>query len=248
LMYHGIRSCVGTNHPYFETNTSPETFTNHIRFLHQAGYVTVSLGDAVQGIRTGRNLQHSVVITFDDGYRDFYTHAFPVLVEYGFKATMFVVSTLIQEHRCSRDDREFLNWGEVREIHAAGMGIGSHTLTHPELHSIRPTQIEHEIRQSKQVIEDKLGAAVQSFAYPFAFPEQDKRFVRALRDLLEKNNYTNGVSTIIGTAHSSHDVFFLPRLPINSHDDLRFLKAKLNGGYDWLHSFQYMRKCVKAVI
>jgi peptidoglycan/xylan/chitin deacetylase (PgdA/CDA1 family) len=248
LMYHGIRRGVGTNHPYFETNTSPEVFANHMRFLHQGGYATVDLGDAIDGIQAARNLQKCVVITFDDGYRDFYTHAFPILEEYGFKATMFIVSALTQEHRCLRDQEEFLTWDEVREVHAAGMRIGSHTLTHPELHSMRPSQIEDEIRRSKHVIEGKLGVAIQSFAYPFAFPEQDRTFVMMLRELLEKHGYRNGVSTIIGTAQPSHDVFFLPRLPVNSYDDLRFLEAKLNGGYDWLHPLQYARKRVKPVM
>jgi len=199
-------------------------------------------------MRTGRNMQKCVVITFDDGYRDFYTHAFPVLAEYGFKATMFIVSGLAGEQRGLRDGKEFMTWEEIRRIHSGGIRIGSHTVTHPELYSMRPSQIEDELRRSKSAIEDKLGAAVQSFAYPFAFPEQDRGFVRMLKELLEMHGYQSGVSTILGTAHRGHDAFFLPRLPVNSYDDLQFFEVKLNGGYDWLHSLQYAHKCVKSVI
>jgi peptidoglycan/xylan/chitin deacetylase (PgdA/CDA1 family) len=248
LMYHGIRTGVGTNHPYFETRTSPDLFARHMRFLSENGYATVNLGDAIEVITTGRSLQKCVAITFDDGYRDFYTNAFPVLAEHGFKATVFIVSGFTGEQRVCLDGKEYMTWDEIREIHSGGIRIGSHTATHPELYSMRPPQIEDELRRSKGEIEVKLGAPVQSFAYPFAFPEQDGRFVQMLKELLQMHGYQNGVSTIIGTARHGHDGFFLPRIPVNSYDDLRFFEVKLNGGYDWVHSFQYAHKCVKSVI
>ena len=248
LMYHGIRPGVGTTHPYFETSTSPSLFARHMQFLAENGYTTVDLGDAVEGITAGRNMQKCVAITFDDGFRDFYTHAFPILAQHGFPATMFVVSGFTAERRICQDDKEFMTWGEIREIYSHGIRIGSHTVSHPELYSMAVGQIEDEIKQSKHAIEDKLGAAVESFAYPYAFPEQDRSFVHRLKALLQRHGYQNGVSTIIGTARPGHDGFFLPRLPVNTHDDLRFFEAKLNGGYDWLHAFQYARKCVKSVI
>ncbi len=87
LMYHGIREGTGNRHPYFETNTSPELFARQMTFLHDRGYDVVSLKDAIGAMTAGENGKRRVVITFDDGYRDFYTHAFPVLERFGFKAT-----------------------------------------------------------------------------------------------------------------------------------------------------------------
>jgi len=245
LMYHSIREGVGRNHPYFETNTSSEVFTCHLRFLRKNGYKALDLGGALDALLSGGEVGRRVVITFDDGYRDFYTHAFPRLMEYGFQASLFVVSGLTAEHRTSTGDKDYLTWSELRELHAGGTQIGSHTVTHPELYRLSARRIEDEIRQSKENIEDKLGTRVKSFAYPFAFPEQDRRFRATLRGFLEKNGYENGVSTIIGTAGGDDDLFFLPRLPMNSYDDIQFLQAKLEGSYDWLHLPQQIYKRLK---
>jgi peptidoglycan/xylan/chitin deacetylase (PgdA/CDA1 family) len=246
LMYHGIRPALRVAHPYFETNTSPARFESHIRFLSENGYQTSTLEDFVQAVRSGETREKRVVITFDDGYRDFYTEAFPILTKYNFKATVFVVPGFTGEQPVSRNGEEYMSWREIREVCSNGVSVGSHSMTHPKLYSLPLAQIDEEIHRSKAQIEDKLGVPVRSFAYPFAFPEQDKRFVRDLRSLLQSHGYSDGVCTIIGRAHSGHDTLFLPRIPVNSYDDLRFFGVKLNGGYDWLHHLQYLAKMLKA--
>jgi peptidoglycan/xylan/chitin deacetylase (PgdA/CDA1 family) len=245
LMYHGIQNGVGARHPYFETATSPAVFERHMQFLSLNGYNSVTVSDAVNAMARGGALPKSVAITFDDGYCDFYTHALPILQKYGLKATMFVVSAFTTEQGTRRDGKEFMTWGQVREIHASGIEIGSHTVNHPQLYDTAPTAIERELSESKQTIEGKLSARVASFAYPYAFPEHDRKFAEELRESLQRNGYESGVSTIIGTARRGDDSYFLPRIPSNSHDDLRFFQAKLEGAYDWLHSLQYLRKRVK---
>ena len=242
LMYHGIREEVGKRHPYFETNTSPQLFASHMRLLRDSGYTTVRLSDAVATIAAGRPCRRRVAITFDDGYRDFYTHAFPILNDYGFKATMFIVSGFTAWRPLRRDEIEYMTWDEVREIHSYGIEIGSHTVTHPELQRMSHEQVDYEIRQSKLAIEEEIGQSIRSFSYPFAFPEPDREFVGVLKGLLEARGYENGVSTVIGTAGRYHDRFFMPRLPVNSFDDLRFFQAKLEGAYDWLHTAQVFYK------
>jgi len=139
---------------------------------------------------------------------------------------------------------DYLTWQEVRELHAAGISFGSHTVTHPDLRSLGPEQIDYEIGYSKETIEQKLGVPVESFAYPFAFPEEDKDFGRYLVDVLENHGFENGVSTIIGRARSGSNRFFLPRLPVNSWDDSVLLRAKLEGGYDWMHFPQWLNKFI----
>ncbi|MGH9678802.1 MAG: polysaccharide deacetylase family protein [Candidatus Acidiferrales bacterium] len=229
LMYHGVRSEVSARHPYFETNTSRELFAAHMKYLRDNGYTTLNLNEALEAMMTGRSGPKRVVITFDDGFRDFYTNAFPVLAEYNFKATMFVVSGFTSDETFTAGGKEYMTWSEVREIHARGIQIGSHTVSHPELYKLSPNQLEFEVRQSKETIEDGIGDAVRSFSYPYAFPEQDAKFVTRLRELLETHGYENGVSTILGTAGAADNWFFMPRLPVNSFDDLRLLSAKLEG-------------------
>ena len=242
LMYHGIRDPRGEKHPYFETNTSPQVFEAQMRFLCELGYTATDLGGALASLDLSNECRKDVVITFDDGYRDFFTGAFPILAKYKLSATLFVVSDLTNEQRRSNGVSEYMTWNEIREVYSCGIRIGSHTASHPQLHTRSPEQIDRELRESKESIEDKLGASITSFSYPNAFPEHDKNFALLMKDKLYRYGYQNGVSTIIGTATPRHEPFFLPRLPVNSYDDLRFFQAKLEGSYDWLHTPQRMYK------
>lgn len=242
LMYHGIESPSYKGHPYYDTSTSSAIFALHMKFLAENGYSTVDLEDALGVMARGSSPRKCVAITFDDGYRNFYTNAFPTLADYGFRATLFLVSGLIQDQALCHNGHEYLTWKEVQELHANGTHIGSHTVTHPMLHALSDSQIEYELAHSKQTIEDELGDSVRSFSYPFAFPEHDQKFTFRLRELLHTCGYVCGVSTIIGTATPRHDWFFLPRIPINSHDDLSLFRAKVEGGYDWLHVPQKLYK------
>ena len=81
-----------------------------------------------------------------------------------------------------------------------------------------------------------------TFSYPYAFPETDRGFIDRLRRVLEESGYKDGVSTIIGRAGRSDSRLFMKRLPVNSHDDVRFFRAKLEGAYDWVHTVQYAAK------
>jgi peptidoglycan/xylan/chitin deacetylase (PgdA/CDA1 family) len=247
-MYHSISDESEKGHPYFWTNTSPNRFAEHMRFLHDNDYKVISLSEAVDIIN--HNTQHStlntVVLTFDDGYRDFYTHAFPILNQYSFSATVFLPTSFIDnERKEGLKAKEHLSWDEVRELRNEGIAFGSHTVTHSQIRLLDRDQIEGEIKQSKDIIEYKIGRSVESFSYPFAFPEEDRVFTKRLRDSLERCGYENGVSTSIGRVAEREDRFFLKRIPVNSCDDIPFLMAKLEGGYDWLHKPQYFFKRIK---
>jgi len=102
------------------------------------------------------------------------------------------------------------------------------------------------LRDSKATIENELGFAIDSFAYPYAYPQHNREFVQRLRGVLIDAGYQNGVSTIIGSTHGIGDRFCLKRLPANSWDDPTFFAAKLNGDYDWLGNVQYLSKSLKA--
>ncbi len=245
-MYHGINTETGNQHPYFETNTSPDAFRGHLNALAKDNYTTVDLDGALSAIQSAGDDTRKVVITFDDGYRNFYDKAFPLLIEKGFQATLFIVTGLTGTQRVSKNETEYMTWSEVREVHARGIRIGSHTVGHGKLWHMTPAQINEQLRTSKEAIEDNLGAPVTSFAYPYAFPAQDKRFVQLLRDCLQRHGYRNGVVTTIGTARKGVDCYFLPRLPMNTFDDETFFKAKIEGGYEWLRVFQQAKKALQA--
>ena len=244
LMYHSISAGgdAGRN-AYYRTCTAPSVFAEQMAFLARNGYQTIGMSEAIRRIGgAGRSTDKSVVITFDDGYGDFYTEAFPILCRFGYTATVFLPTAYIGQTAQRFNGAMCLAWSQARELQKAGIEFGSHTVTHPQLRMVGRTQLRDEVQHSRSNIEDELGCPVESFSYPYAFPEADRSFVRQLRDILEEAGYKNGVSTIIGTASQTDDQLFLRRLPANSDDDLPLFSAKLDGAYDWLHAFQYAAK------
>jgi peptidoglycan/xylan/chitin deacetylase (PgdA/CDA1 family) len=247
LMYHGINHSVGTRHPYFETNTSPAVFRSQMEMLSKGGYRAFSLDQALCAPCSRAANERPIALTFDDGYADFYDEALPILIEFGFTATMYVVTGSTSEHRLIKDGKRFMSWTEVSELPKYGVSVGSHTVSHGKLWEMSRSRIEDEIRRSKEILENKLCAPVESFAYPYAFPEHDTHFVRYTRECLQMCGYKNAVSTIIGTASKLTDPYLLPRLPVNTFDDNGLFRAKLEGGYEWLRVLQYAKKiCVRG--
>lgn len=248
LMYHSVSDAPETGvRPYYKLNTTPRQFEAQMRFLKESNCDVVSLRDVAWAAAAGENAPRArVAITFDDGYRDFLEAAYPVLKNYGLQASVFLPTAFIADTALRFKGKECLTWSEVRELHKAGVHFGSHTVSHPQLHSIGFPEVEREVRESKLAIEQKLGFEVDSFSYPFAFPEHDRGFRQRLRALLLDCGYAHGVSTILGTVQPGDDALFLKRLPINSLDDARLLRAKIEGGYDWLHDMQYTVKITKS--
>jgi peptidoglycan/xylan/chitin deacetylase (PgdA/CDA1 family) len=161
---------------------------------------------------------------------------------------MYLPTTFIGREPQLFKGRECLTWSQVRELHEGGVVFGSHTVNHPQLHALSIREIEREIRDSKDTIENELGVGIDSFSYPYAFPEQDRSFMHLLRDMLQEGGYHQGVTTILGSVQSYEERFFLRRLPANSYDDRALFQAKLDGDYDWLRNPQYLKKLMEKRI
>ena len=249
LMYHGISdSDESAVHPYYRTNTTLTMFEQQVRYLHQNGYRTVSVTEVFSSLQTAASVEKLVGITFDDGYQNFYTNAFPILNQYRYSATVFLPTAYIGQVSRQFNGSDCLTWNQVRELRKAGVEFGSHTVTHPQLREMGLEQLREEITLSKEHIEEKLGESVATFSYPYAFPETDRGFVDRLRGLLQEAGYREGVSTIVGRTGKSDGRLFMKRLPVNSCDDVALLEAKLAGGYDWLRGPQRMSKMLKTYL
>ena len=247
LMYHSITDGDEAGvQPYYRTTTSPDVFAAQMRDLHEAGYSSLGVPEAANLLSAAsHSIGKKVVITFDDGYNDFRIHAAPLLAQYGFAATVFLPTAYIGDTPQSFKGRPCLTWGEIRQLQDAGIIFGSHTVNHPQLHQLAAREINEELVKSKETIEQKLGRPVESFAYPYAFPETDTGFKKRLRDMLCNAGYNSGVCTTLGRPTRGSDPFFLKRLPVNSCDDSQFFRAKLAGSYDWLATPQYLVKMAK---
>jgi len=254
LMYHSISAAAESNVPaYYRTCTAPKVFAQHLLALKSAGYCGVDLSTGLAWLQSQANAQRPtlnvnmrpVVLTFDDGFRDFHTQALPLLVNLGFTATMFLPSQFIKNVWQSFQGREYMCWADVLEAVKHGVQVGTHTASHTDLRYLAWSDVVNELRECRVCLEDRLGAPVTSFSYPFGFPLADKSFCRQLRVVLAECGYQNCLTTIIGRVQMGDDLFALRRLPVNGDTDPAFLLAKISGFYDWMRRPQLLSKSLK---
>lgn len=194
-------------------STPPAVFAEHMRILYDQGVATVSLAEAAEALQQGRVPARAVAITFDDGFRSAYELALPELARYGFTATVFLVTDY-----CERDNswptqpagalrRPLLGWSEVRALSRAGLVIGAHSRTHPDLTRLSAGEAEAEMVGSKRAIEDEIQRPVEAFAYPYGCcNETIKRLASA--------HFTVACSTTLGFVSPVSDPLALERLDV----------------------------------
>jgi peptidoglycan/xylan/chitin deacetylase (PgdA/CDA1 family) len=201
----------------FGLSTPPAIFRVQMQYLANHGFHVISLHEAVAAIKNHSGLpSHPVVLTFDDGYADFFTAAVPVLQSHGFTATSFVVSGR-------------MGWGgymtpsQVVAADSMGFTIGAHTVDHLALAAQPPARATWEMKQSKLTLEGLLGHPVADFAYPYgSFNAYDMAQAKSL-------GFETAVSTISGTLHSAGQLFLLSRTRIGGGLPLSTFAAVVGG-------------------
>ena len=232
LMYHMIKEHRGGK--FKGLRVSPEMFEKQIRYLSEQGWHFYTMSELVA---QRKNLpKHSVAITFDDGYEDNYTQAFPILKKYGAKATIYLVTDRHGREWSSR--RKAKNSGgelmrepklsdtQVEEMIASGLiEIGSHTVTHDNLPQLESADKREEIIGSKEALEKRFGIRCLSFCYPFGlYDEEDVRLVQEV-------GYTNAVTTQSGIEDMRNaDLFRLKRITVSGKDNFSAFWLKLRHG------------------
>jgi peptidoglycan/xylan/chitin deacetylase (PgdA/CDA1 family) len=156
-----------------------------------------------------------VVLTFDDAYTDFYTAALPVLRDHGFPATLYVPTAYVGATTrfnvsVGEQDRAVLSWQALRDIAAEGIEVAAHSHTHPQLDRVPLTVIGEEVRRCRDLLEDKLGLAVDGFAYPFGF------WNRAARAAVAAAGYRYACAVAELMTAPDDDRLTLPRLTVNA--------------------------------
>jgi peptidoglycan/xylan/chitin deacetylase (PgdA/CDA1 family) len=185
----------------------PQVFERSIARLKKLGYRAISLVNAVDSLRRAEGFpERSCVITFDDGYQSVYANAFPVLERQHMTATVFLtVGDGKTERLPALNGRAMLSWDEMREMQRCGIDFGAHTLTHPDLTALPVDRIETEMRRSKEIIEQALGAAAATFAYPYG--RYDARSCAIARKY-----FACAVSDRLGLVKQCSDVYALERV------------------------------------
>ncbi|MFI0357031.1 polysaccharide deacetylase family protein [Actinomadura sp. 9N407] len=172
LMYHSVRE-----HPPRETAAlavSPAAFAEQMDVLADGGFTPVPLSALAGGSveAAAPEARRPIVITFDDGYADFHAHALPVLAGHGFAATVFVTTGWLADARQDAAGRPLdtmMSWRQVTEAAAEGVEIGGHSHSHPQLDQLRDEALRDELARNRTLLEDRLGTAVTTMAYPYGY-------------------------------------------------------------------------------
>jgi len=230
LMYHSISSYAS---PRFRPCiVSPEAFDEHLSYLDQCHYTPMTVTQFVQAMaRGGDGLPpRRVILTFDDGYADFYTKALPALRRHGFTATLYVVTAFVGGtsrwlQHMGEGTRPMLTWEQLAEISASGIECGAHTHTHRPLDMLPLSVVRDEIVRSKELLEEHLGQQVSSFAYPSGF------YSARVRQIVRAAGYASACA-VKGALSSLHDdPYALARLAIKPDTGVHDLAAALSTGH-----------------
>lgn len=207
-----------------------ETFERQIRFLKNNSYNVLTLEAAAALIKEKKRVPHkTIAVTFDDGYKDNYIYAFPVLKKYNIPATMFIITGEV-----GRRDR--LNWDEIKQMRDSGIiTFGSHALGPEPLVNIKSErEIKRQVFESKRLLEEELGRRVNAFSYP------EGRFNAAIRQMVKDAGYELAVATNPGKKFANDDIFALKRLRISENaGNLFVFWAETNGYYNFMREHRH---------
>lgn len=216
LMYHYVRLNPNPRDGLgFRLSVTPADFSAEMDWLAANGYHPVTLADLRAYFLAGQPLpSEPVVLTFDDGYQDFFTAAWPILRGHGFRAVTYVVSGFLGAPG-------YMTPEEVRELDRAGVEVGAHTVSHVDLTRLGYDELWHQVADSKATLEALLGHPVLDFAYPSG------RANPAVVKVVEQAGFQTATTTAFGTIHSASDRFTWMRVRVEGGEPLATFVANL---------------------
>ncbi|MFH1061524.1 MAG: polysaccharide deacetylase family protein [Candidatus Omnitrophota bacterium] len=220
LMYHSINTGAAGSRLIVE----PDTFRKQMKFLKDKKFNCISLDAYVELLKSGKKPKSkAVVITFDDGYEDNYSQAFPVLKELSIPATIFIVTDWVGK-------KNMLTWSQLEEMEKNNLiEIGSHSVTHNMLTRMPKEAVIIEIEQSKQILEKALNVPINFFCYPTGAHSD---FIKELTKLA---GYKAACATSVDKRTALDDLFAIRRIRISqSADNLFVFKVQVSGYYNFL--------------
>ncbi len=226
LMYHRVAPEGDPRNSRYRI--TPDSFREQLRYLHEAGYGSVSLEDWRFAMKNERPLPgRAVLLTFDDGYLDFQTYAWPLLRRSGFSAVLFVVADEVG--RTNRWDQgrgeklRLLGWKQLRRLQSQGIEVASHSASHAPLSVLASVDIVREGARSRAILERELGRPVKAFAYPYGIHDQ------AVQHLIGACGYIFGLSCESRLSGFFDPLLALPRIEVTGSDTLQDFVRKIGG-------------------
>jgi len=223
LMYHSVNP--KTDKIMYRLIVSPQTFEKQMVFLKNHNYKVISLGAMAELLQKRKKIPFkTVAITFDDGFKDNYTYAYPVLKKLGFPATISLIFDEI-----GRPEGDRLSWEEIKLMQESGLiTFASHTFGATPLVDISSeAELRKQIADSKKKFEEKLKIPIDAFTYVGGM------FTPHIRELVIEAGYKYAVATGLGKKFSNYDVFAIKRVRISQDcDDLLRFRIKISGYYN----------------
>ncbi len=227
IMYHSVNLEVRAKD---RLTVSVKAFERQMRFLKTHNYNVLSLESLADLIKEKKKIPpKTIAITFDDGYKDNYIYAFPILKKYNLPATVFVIINEV-----GRSDR--LSWEEIKTMQDSRLiTFGSHCLGPEPLVNIKSNRkLMVEIFDSKRILEESLGKKVNMFSYPGGM------FDNKIRQLVIEAGYKLAVSTSPGKKFANDDLFALKRLRISATSDNLFVFwIQISGYYNFIREHRH---------
>jgi peptidoglycan/xylan/chitin deacetylase (PgdA/CDA1 family) len=215
-MYHHI----GELSPNADTirrdlTVSAENFEAQMALLLQKGYETISIEDLVTAFEGTRELPPKpMILTFDDGYKDNFEYAYPILRKYGLKGTFFIITSLV-------GTKGYLTWDDIVEMAKCGMYIGAHGSTHADLSVLSYDGVVQQVTEATQALQSHVNVIPRVYCYPAG------KFNQTVINILREKGYRAAVGTRYGCIHNREDLFQLRRTRMSGSDSLSTFGGKI---------------------
>ena len=205
LMYHYVSVPPADADIYRrDLSVTPALFESHLKYLTDAGYHVITLDDLLYALAQGRELPAKpVILTFDDGYEDNYTNAFPLLQKYDMVGHFFIISDFVNQERPG-----YMTWPQIEEMAAAGQRFGSHSRDHPSLKGQSDDYLVWQALGGKEALEEHLGQHPRWISYPAG--QYDDRTIAVYKSA----GYWGGLTTQQGATHTLDGIFELKRVRV----------------------------------
>lgn len=217
LMYHSIAdNSKVTDNVSKSIILPPEVFKQQMQYLKDNGYTTLTLDELYNFLKNDKPVpEKSVVLTFDDAYEDNYTNAYPILKEFGFRATIFVITGGTDKIGA------YLTSAQLKEMDTNGIDIQSHTVNHEELDKLSLEKQQETLVQSKQFLEKLLNKKVDYIAYPSG------KYNNFTEQAAKNAGYTMAFTINNGWANKDTNILFLNRVFVNALKGFDQFKERL---------------------